>query len=74
MEKNTEPNQQFGDVPPLHNKSNDFGKGSVMRHNSVGTSTTLAVIANVFRTSLGQQRYTVRPSMEQQQVYPHLRN
>ena len=60
MEKDTEPNQQLGDVLLIHNEPNDFGKGSVMKHSCEGTS-KLVVIANAFRTSSGQQRYTIRP-------------
>ena len=59
-EKDTEPSQQLGDVPLIYNEPNDFGKGSVMKHSCEGIS-KLVVIANTFRTSSGQQRYTIHP-------------
>ena len=31
MERETEPNQELGDVPLIYKNPNDFGKGSVIK-------------------------------------------
>ena len=60
MEKEIEPNQKFCEATLPHNKSRSIGNGSLMKYLSEGTS-IIVVIANVFRTSAGKQRYKIRP-------------